>query len=43
MLKFRTQILSFALNLGWEELVIVEFVGRKKGNVLLIGGKEFEL
>ena len=26
-----------------EELVIVELVGRKKGNVLLIGGKEFEL
>jgi mRNA-degrading endonuclease RelE of RelBE toxin-antitoxin system len=26
-----------------ENLVIVEFVGRKKGNVLLIGGKEFEL
>jgi hypothetical protein len=26
-----------------EELVIVELVGRKKGNVLLIDGKEFEL
>ena len=26
-----------------EELVIVELIGRKKGNVLLIGGKEFEL
>jgi hypothetical protein len=26
-----------------EELVIVELVGRKKGNVLLINGKEFEL
>ncbi len=26
-----------------DELVIVELVGRKKGNVLLIGGKEFEL
>jgi hypothetical protein len=26
-----------------EELVIVELIGRKKGNVLLIDGKEFEL
>jgi hypothetical protein len=26
-----------------EGTVIVELVGRKKGNVLLIGGKEFEL
>lgn len=26
-----------------KELVIVELVGRKKGNVLLIDGKEFEL
>ena len=26
-----------------EELVVVELVGRKKGNVLLIGGKELEL
>jgi len=25
------------------ELVIVELIGRKKGNVLLINGKEFEL
>jgi mRNA-degrading endonuclease RelE of RelBE toxin-antitoxin system len=27
----------------YEGTVIVELVGRKKGNVLLIGGKEFEL
>lgn len=26
-----------------EEVVIVELIGRKRGNVLLIGGKEFEL
>jgi hypothetical protein len=26
-----------------EELVIVELIGRKKGNLLLIDGKEFEL
>jgi mRNA-degrading endonuclease RelE of RelBE toxin-antitoxin system len=26
-----------------DELVIVELIGRKKGNVLLISGKEFEL
>jgi mRNA-degrading endonuclease RelE of RelBE toxin-antitoxin system len=26
-----------------KELVIVELVGRKKGNVLLMGGKKFEL
>ena len=26
-----------------EELVIVELIGRKKGDVLLIDGKEFEL
>jgi len=26
-----------------KELVIVELIGRKKGNVLLIDGKEFEL
>ena len=26
-----------------QELVIVELIGIKKGNVLLIGGKEFEL
>jgi len=26
-----------------EKLVIVELIGRKKGNVLLIDGKEFEL
>jgi len=26
-----------------KELVIVQLVPRKKGNVLLIGGKEFEL
>jgi hypothetical protein len=26
-----------------EELVIVELIGRKKGNVLLIDGREFEL
>jgi len=26
-----------------EELVIVELIGSKKGNVLLIDGKEFEL
>jgi hypothetical protein len=26
-----------------EDLVTVELIGRKKGNVLLIEGKEFEL
>lgn len=26
-----------------EEVVIVELIGRKKGNVVLIDGKEFEL
>ena len=26
-----------------EERVVVELIGRKQGNVLLIGGKEFEL
>lgn len=26
-----------------EEVVIVELIGRKRGNVLLIGGKEFKL
>lgn len=26
-----------------EDLVIVELIGRKRGNVLLIGGKEFKL
>ena len=26
-----------------EDLVTVELIGRKKGNLLLIGGKEFEL
>ena len=26
-----------------DELVIIEVIGRKKGNVLLISGKEFEL
>jgi hypothetical protein len=26
-----------------EQLVIVELIGRKKGNVLVIAGKEFKL
>jgi hypothetical protein len=36
-------ILEKVLKTGKKELVIVELVGRKKGNVLLIDGKGFEL